>query len=202
MEIGTLKFSSKKEAKSYFASYLREHETIEEADIENVKSLISRHPKIGTQIFEPFIDFDKKGRGTRCFWCEFPDGTSDSVSVPTCVDSHYNLNSQLNEITRELVEDEIAKFRGTQTRNGALVCELCGCEGNGKGFHVDHYYPQFVEIRDSFIKEEGLEFEEATIERFKFDEELRRRWRDYHNSKCRLRILCANCNLRRKRSKN
>ena len=200
MEIGTLKFRSKTSAINYFASYLREHETIDKVDIENIKSLISKHPKIGTRDFEPYIDFDKEGRRTKCFWCKFPDGTRDSVSVRTCV-SGYNIKQQLSEIVRRIIEDDITKFRGTQFRDGKLTCELCGCEGYGKGFHVDHSSPQFIEIVNGFIKCEDLDFNETTLEKFKFDEDIWKRFREYHNSKCNLRILCSSCNFHRKRSK-
>lgn len=199
MQIESLTFRTKTEAKNYFYQYIRNHNAIDDVDIENIKAFISMHPKIIGRNFTPFIDFDKYGRGTRCFWCRFDDGSTDSVSVPNCLNG-YNTLQLLNEKMRDLIRNQISSYRLSQIHNENLTCTLCGKVdvAISKNMHVDHEDPQFVTIRNSFIAIEGLTSEEA-LERIRADIEIQNRWKDYHQSHAKLRILCADCNLHRKR---
>lgn len=107
------------------------------------------------------------------------------------------------ESLRVAIEGQIKEFK----KNKLKFCEICGCGGE---IHVDHikHFSELVcnfliqmkkehqKIHKYFIKtKDGTD--RVCLKNKKFE----KKWIDFHKKNATLRILCRNCNLKRKNSK-
>ena len=99
---------------------------------------------------------------------------------------------------RQAVRPSIQNFR----ENVPQICVKCGSTTN---LHVDHESPQFEALCKSFEARHVMptSFDDhpqlhMAIFR-KQDVNLANAWIRYHDDTCKLRMLCATCNMSRRR---
>lgn len=109
MNVGTLRFRTKKEAKEYFAKYLNEHVFVPKSDRDNIKAFISLSPKIKANEFEPGIHCWKthsvNGKWNRCFCAVFSNGKKECVSHGGII-TNWNPLPLIREKLRNYINDE------------------------------------------------------------------------------------------------
>ena len=130
------------------------------------------------------------------------DKTDMSISWRQCCgvkEKPYNLKLAL--AMREAISSFIIKFK---RKHNPLICNYCSSDACGE-YHVDHEEPPFRILKDNFINISKLD----TPKSFKYDEishtyvfdeehlDFKNNWIDYHNTNCKLQILCRTCNLRK-----
>lgn len=208
--LGSRHFKSKKDAKEYIREILDRNigQTLKGEDLEVVLALLESHPnyddKVGFGVKSVYV---KGSKSNHCFYLKYIDGSEDGhFSYEKCLyGSREKLVSQRRQKAyRMAVQSQIDEYK-RQHRNEK--CAECGCSAQGN-YHVDHFDPQFARLILDFERrhshlptefDEGLGntkiFREGDSEDAKFAQE----WRDYHRRNAKLRILCANCNFRRKR---
>ena len=110
----------------------------------------------------------------------------------------------LVDAMRKSIEPQTTEFK----KKSVHKCELC--DKRDCSFHVDHYKPQFNELKNDFIKDmknitipKSFDDNNDFTPRFtQNDKEFEREWISFHKEKAILRILCENCNLCRKKATN
>ena len=113
LEVGELKFKTKKAAKNFFKAMLaryKDGEDINEEDSSHLYSLIVRHPeeshKIGCGI-EKFFRA-KTEKWTSCFWLKRHDDSPTDFSYITCVDSKgKSIYQEFAEACREAISETL-----------------------------------------------------------------------------------------------
>ena len=163
-------------------------------------SLLLRHPDADRKIGVGVKTFEKRMNAKRTgyeIWVVRLDGTKESFSCKTCVESrHATDNQNLRAAMRHAVKGQIDAFR---IANSGQACSLCG----GAFDVVDHRNPFFCELVRSFLIGEhppkSFDSEPAShvavfkVEDYAFAE----RWRAYHKDNAVLRVLCGKCNSER-----
>tara|TARA_R110000823_G_C15751731_1_gene481978 strand:+ start:52 stop:696 length:645 start_codon:yes stop_codon:yes gene_type:complete len=104
---------------------------------------------------------------------------------------------RLAQAMRTSILPQIFEFKNANI----LECQICGDDEN---IHIDHHYPQFIELKTIFIKKyDGVVPEEFdwndSMPEFKKDEDFNNKWFQYHKANANLRVLCKGCNLSRNR---
>ena len=210
-----LGFKSKTEAlaccKAMLARY-RDGETINEQDSQVLWDLLQRHPeareKIGCGVKRFFRD--RAIEGTSCFWVERENGTSTDFSYGSCVNAKgKTLEQEFAEACRQAVRSDLeaakkAHFRKHGNAEGKVPCEVTDemvafCES-----HLDHQKPMTFEvIVRTFIASNKLTIRpemlsipgDAQFVTTFADDDLRQKFREYHNGLADLRITSAKANL-------
>lgn len=197
MNIGSLNFKNKTEAIKYFTNYLRTHDNINYEDINDIKAMISLHPKIieQNQDFIPYIDFSIKCPRQKCFWIRYENREIDDICIKKCFEG-YNILNEISIKMRELITEQINIYKNTHNE---YVCQKCKIKTTLNNIHVDHYQPQFHVLRDTFIKISGLNLNEI-LKKLNENIDTQQQWIQYHNDNATLRYLCKFCNQHRKRN--
>lgn len=128
------------------------------------------------------------------------NGYEEDVSVlNNCITGKTKDN--LTMAMRNSIYPHIAKFKN----NSIMECVLCG---NTKNIHIDHYEPQFIDLKIEFLNiwKGSLPsiFEENKSHSKIFsniDNEFEKNWIEFHITYALLRVLCKKCNLSRKKSR-
>jgi|GEM_PF-3778862 len=218
-QLGDFKFKYKKEAKAYIRSVREKYEygnIINAQDSNVIKDAIAtmkedKRPKIED------IDFIKvekivtgRGRPHKNFIIYLRNGKDASFKIGNCFpskNSKVDINrTKFNEAARKAIQDQTSTFKKEQKRdNGKYWCILGNREIPSKEVHVDHDNPSFKELISNFIKVENIQLDEIKYvkemnkpNRFK-DKKLERKWQIHHEHEAKLQILCAQCNLRKKK---
>jgi len=208
-------FSSKKDAKMFFKNMLsryRNKQEISSDDAPLLRVLLERHPeaveKIGCGVKRFYRD--GTGMGTDCFWIERDDGSKTDFSYISCVDAKSNsLYQEFAEACRQAVQADLdhAKVRHFEVHGngeGKVRCEVSGEMVGLKESHLDHAKPMtFQVIVQTFITANKIEIalemlSEPADHQFVttfVDEDLARRFREYHRGVMQLRIIKAKENL-------
>lgn len=191
----------------------RNGDTINEQDFQFLLNLLQRHPeardKIGCGV-KRFFKARVISKGTDCFWLEREDGTSTDFSFKSCVAGKgKSLDQEFAEACREAVQPELdaakkAHFQQHGNADGKVPCEVSGELVAIYESHLDHKKPMTFEvIVKTFIAANKLTITrgmlsiptDAQYVTIFVDEEIRRRFIDYHRSVCALRIVAAKANL-------
>lgn len=200
IEIAEKTFKNKTEAFNFFADYLRSHESIPENDYPLIEAFMQLHPR-GVKNDEKIIITSTMmyGKKTKCFGVVDPDGTVDERSCRTAING-YNKSSEVKWCMRSAVQSQIEEFRSKNT-----IPQTCPiCHSPTKEVHIDHIIP-FRKLLADFLAKESLTYDDIEIVRevgqnkHLKDEELAKRFADYHKEHAQLRYLCAHCNLTLKR---
>ena len=195
-------FKTKTDALNFFAQYLRSHDTIPDEDYPMIEAFMGHHPR-GIKTDEKIIitTTTMYGKTTKCFGVVGADGTVDERSYKTALNG-YNKTGEVKCCMRAVIQRQIEEFR----RNN-IVPETCPiCCAVMSEVHIDHIVP-FCKLLADFLSKESLTFDDIEIvrevgknKRLK-DEELGKRFADYHQQHAKLRYLCAHCNITRKLEK-
>jgi hypothetical protein len=199
------------ECKAMLARY-RNGDEINEEDSEFLRGLLERHPdavqKIGCGVERFFRG--GTGQGTDCFWLERRDGTRTDFSYITCANARAKpLYQEFAEACRQAVQPSLktAKRKHFETHGdaeGKVPCEITRQMVGPDESHLDHKKPMtFQVIVATFIAANGIELKADMLSRKAdaqfvttfVDEELKRKFCEYHKSVARLRIIKARENL-------
>ena len=128
------------------------------------------------------------------------NGDEDDVSVlNNCITGKPKDN--LTIAMRNSIYPQIEEFKN----NSIMECVLCY---NTKNIHIDHYKPQFIDLKTDFLSIwEGplpniFEANDSHSKIFnKIDNEFEKSWIDFHRTNAILRVLCKKCNLSREKSR-
>ena len=191
-------FKTKTEALTFFKNYLTSHDSIPDEDYPMIEAFIQHHPR-GLKTDERVIITTNTmyGKTSKCFAVVDSRGTVDERSYKTAING-YNKASEVKWCMRDVVQPQIDEFR----RNNAIPTSCPMCHSEMKEVHVDHIIP-FCRLLSDFLAKESLTFDDIDLvkeagqkKRLK-DEELGKRFADYHKEHAQLRYLCAHCNITR-----
>ena len=128
------------------------------------------------------------------------NGDEDDVSVlNNCITGKPKDN--LTIAMRNSISPQIEEFRNSSIKECVRCCDT-------KNIHIDHYEPQFVDLKTEFLNNwDGLlsnTFEENESHSKIFndiDNEFEKKWIEFHRTNATLRVLCSKCNTTRKKSR-
>ncbi len=129
------------------------------------------------------------------------NGDEDDVSIfNNCITGKPKDN--LTIAMRNSIVPQIYQFKNISS----LICELCE---SIKDIHIDHYEPQFVDLKTDFIDNYwkgqipiNFESNESNSKIFTINDiNFEKEWFDYHKQNATLRVLCRKCNLSREKSR-
>jgi hypothetical protein len=128
--------------------------------------------------------------------------TGDKVSV-VCVGGKLH-NRMVTQAFRQAVSNQTTAWRETCKFEPDYTCAKCQADlhDNVVKGHVDHCGPTFAELRNEFLKKEGLKLQDVEYctddnrVLHLLDCELNERWTKFHWKRAKLRMLCAACNMR------
>ena len=211
---GNRRFATKSEAESAIREVLYRYEAGNElvgADEELIAAVLIQHPhardKIGAGVQRIRVrlvnEWGKKGR---CFEIVRIDGSVTDFSFQKAL--HPASKRQLfKEACRDLISKEIMDFRhrafDTSGEDGRIDCPVTGDRiSRMEESHVDHD-PPFDELVEALIQSEGIDIESVILSgsedgelRKSFqDQELAQKWRAYHRTHARLRVVSKRANL-------
>jgi hypothetical protein len=134
------------------------------------------------------------------------DGTIIDFSWMQCC--KFKEKTELNYLTeamRTAIKETVIEFKKNQK---ALSCNQCKTvEKSYEDFHVDHDNPSFQLLKNSFLKETLIETPtefsncpKYQLTTFKAEnKKFKDAWVCFHNSNCKLQILCRDCNLKKRK---
>ena len=146
-----------------------------------------------------------------CFYLVPVDGRAVDISWVKALNGAGGYErAAVSRAAREAVKDTMTAFRRTCDATMCGICEtnLRTNAGDGVGKDVpdvDHESPQFVFILDCWLALQHSDVVLTTLEnadgegRQFMDARTAASFKDYHDSVCRLRLVHASCNSRRKR---
>jgi hypothetical protein len=215
VQIGDLEFPTKKAAKDFFKEMLARYadgEDVSEEDTAHLDKLLERHPeatqKIGCGIKRFYRQRTEKG--TSCFWLERTDGTKTEFSYPTCVDAKgKSLYQEFAEACREAVQPDLVAtkrvyFGEHADGEGKVACDVTGEMIKFDESHLDHKKPMTFQVivrtfmtansvtpsRDILSEPRDQQFSTTFT-----DDNLAKKFRDYHHSLAHLRVIKSRLNL-------
>ena len=217
VEIGALKFKTKKEAEAYVRDLLNKVgycTSVKSTSPENFSQfieLVKRHPK-HVNFIEQMVDFSivTPALNPMSNFKELnvikSDGTREIISWKSCVAGKTNTSSrsELMKACRFAITDQILDFR---LKNPCRECEFCKLKITFASvpFHVDHIN-HFVDIVDNFFNVSGYEIpnnfdiaQDGTQQRMMQNKEMETDFKKYHEKHAKLRYLCMTCNCKRGR---
>jgi hypothetical protein len=190
-------------------------EYLNSPDFYFMRDLLDQHPeaeqKIGVGVAKIFVDTAGM-YSTKCFHVLRRDGTKTDFSYSECLaeTSHKN---KVRRAFRFSVDPYILDFKMQRFGNG----EKAYCPDTGEVLsllttHVDHVAPKtFDNLVSAFIEAEKTSFDDIAIspnldnqvgDRLA-NQDLERRWIDYHNANAILELVSHAANLSiRKRAQN
>jgi len=88
--IGALQFAKKADAASFLGAMLRRYDVgdrVNAVDEEVLRAALARHPNAETKIGSGVAHFSVRSAdfGTKCFWLNRTDGTTEKCSYKTCI---------------------------------------------------------------------------------------------------------------------
>ena len=90
ISIGSLHFEKKGDALAHFKAMLNRHDIgdkVNAADGHELRSVLALHPDADEKIGCGVTDFSVRSAdfGTKCFWINRSDGTTEKFSYATCI---------------------------------------------------------------------------------------------------------------------
>jgi hypothetical protein len=215
VRVGELEFPTKKAAKVFFKEMLARYSDGEDTNAEDsahLDKLIERHPEAAQKIGPGIKRFyrQRTDKGTSCFWLERTDGTETEFSYPTCVDAkEKSLYEEFAEACREAVQPDLIAtkreyFGKHADHEGRVPCDITGEMIKFDESHLDHKKPMtFQVIVRTFIAANSIVPSRAMLSKPRdqqfsttfTDQELAKRFRDYHHSLAQLRVIKSRLNL-------
>jgi len=173
---------------------------VNDPDFEFFQRLIEKHPEnlhkfgLGVRGFE--VRENQLNRGALGMYADVVGHGLVDFSWLVCCGAKPPC--PLRSAMRMSVRHSLAEFH----KHAAPACVLCAASGM---LHVDHAQPTFRELAVAFIAMDHppSEFDsDPGLHMAVFhsvDTEYAKRWQRYHDEHATLRMLCARCNLTRRR---
>jgi len=162
----------------------------------------------------------KKGKGIKGFKIQInyykqrgfilyrTDGSSTDFSYLKCLQPP-TLNSKIKTACRTAITQDILNFKDEAFKNSpTLLCPLSKEVLTFNSCHVDHSNPTFIEIFDEWIKDKKIsekdinQTEDNSVTTYFINTDLEKSFREFHNSKCNLRILSPIAHRNLKKEEN
>jgi hypothetical protein len=129
------------------------------------------------------------------------NGEEDAVSLYKCISRKADsINDKLYKAMRNSIDPQTKEFK----KNSIMKCALC--HTTTANMHTDHHEPQFLDLVTTFLEnwkdESPITFNqhESNSKIFtKTDKEFEQQWIEFHRKNAILRVLCKECNLKRKK---
>ena len=212
-QIGQLKFKYKKDVTAHYKKILNSYdfkESLDEDDFNNVLNLLKIHPnaqgKIGIGIEKIIVDETRYK--TKCFNAIKADSSCEIFSYLKCINGSLSLLTKFSKTCRDVISDDLrlvklSFFRGN-SQKGRVKCQETGVLSLWKELNVDHRQPNtFSVIVDRFIELYGIdlsivEYIETIDNVYLFkNDNLAKKFRQYHKEKANLRLVRKDKNLGR-----
>lgn len=208
--IGSRLFKSKKEAQKHCQNLLakfRPGDVVKEAeDIDFLWGAIQRHPdakaKIGCGVQLFYVEADVFG-GQR-FCVRRLDETATHFSYPKCF-RPPTAREEVSKALRLEILPQIIVFKQDAFGNQrSIACSLTGVPVTWETSHVDHFNPDFCDLRDSFVAHRSFESielydDDSGSGKWLKDREFAAHWVEYHRKYAQLRVTSIEANLGRPR---
>lgn len=180
-------------------------------DMRFLLDLFKRHPqyqiKKGNGISEVHVRINPQWH-TRSFWIRRQDKSWMDISYRECI-RPCPQGTRFASACRSAIKAQIDAYKAHEFTS--QTCELCNEMINTKDeIHVDHAEPQFHALVSDFIQTHGIDVrtvaissDDAAIVQFCdafSDQHLERQFSEYHARHATLRIVHAQCNMRRART--
>ena len=213
IEIGSKRFSTKKEALNHFRNILNAYEfgqQLNGLDFSDVMSLLDTHPrlkdKIGIGIKEIRVGktrYDKKAFELIRF-----DDTTEFFSYIKRINSPKSDFTKFAQACRQIIQEDLRivklEYFKNYSKHGQVKCQESGELAKYEELNVDHRQPntfsvivdRFIEINDIDIKSVKYRIVDGAPDEL-LDDELADKFRDYHRQKAILRIVKKQFNQRR-----
>jgi hypothetical protein len=209
--IGKEVFKTKKAAKARVQGILHSYnpdEFLNHNDRIFIENLIYNHPesevKIGKGIKAIQVRQNPEFVNSICFYIIRTDGTETDFSFQKCI-TPPTQKALFVEACRRAIRPFVSAFRRDyfEKIDGLSICEVLGTHISITNSEVDHIPPlTFEKIVREFIVKEALDIQKV---RFKpsadneygkdfEDEELMKKWIDFHNKVAHLRVVSAKAN--------
>lgn len=213
--VGNLIFKTQKEATKFFKDMLnryRDNETVNNEDYEILLNLIERHPEAEQKIGCGIKRFYRAQTDmpTSCFWLEREDGTCTDFSYGSCVRAKgKTLFQEFMEACRDAVKDDLIETKNTYfsdnaDKEGKVECAITGEKITEEESHLDHMKPlTFQVIVTTFIKANNIiidrnmlsDSHDGQFQTTFVNQEIKERFRNYHNGVAVLRVIRKGVNL-------
>jgi hypothetical protein len=211
--VGSEAFSTKKDAEAFVQSILNRNPLGQELlgdDLTFVLALLALHPKaaekVGTGVAGIRV-VQEATWGTRHFELVRTDGSTTDFSFMKCLYPATKLQL-FRQACRHAVADDIIEFRhrafDTANDAGQLRCPVLDIPMTLQETHVDHEPPRtFDQLVQEFIQRERIEVDavaltglgDGELRKGLANSELEERWREFHRTNARLRVVSTKANL-------
>lgn len=206
-------FPTKTAARDFIRLVISNYKTgqrMGDSDVEFFLALVREHHRHADQkLHKPVVGIEVRSDPTfprtRQLWLIYDDGTENDVSWTVCLNPKDHV-ADVKAAARQAIKKQI-----TEQRDFLLMlydrCELTGAELSYKNCHVDHYPISFADLLDSWMRENGLRFEDVKVNpptpgdviTCMIDPEQLQSWQDYHGRHARFRLLSPEGHLRQKK---
>lgn len=140
------------------------------------------------------------------------NGDMISISIDTCLRrKSETTQSKFHSALRYSIEDQILAFK-SKFKSGNNKCTMCGESLNLYTAHADHivYFKDLVDDFMIVLRRDGLSIPTdyaklpgKNVSIFKREDHvISRLFQEYHREHARLRLVCARCNLSRRKPRS
>lgn len=170
-------------------------------DQEFLLELLALHPEAAEK-FGPGVEhFEVRQNGSTVgFWIIRTDGSETDFSFIRCLRAPRH-DEEVRAAMREAVRDQKLAARDAAFANGEVRCPITGELLTPQTCHVHHDEREFLELADAFAGEIGgyerieVVAGDGVIGRRLVDEDLKRRWQEFHERNARLVVVSVRANL-------
>ncbi len=212
--LGPHQFRTKTEAQEAIRTVLHKYnigDELEGDDLLMIGAVLEQHPRssekigCGLRAIAVQVVTDYGGSG-RCFQAVRLDGTRTDFSFQKVLFPATKLQL-FKEACRDIVSPEVMEFRhrafDAASADGHITCPVLGIPISRIGqSHVDHQ-PPFDDLVEEFIQLEAISVEsvelsgsgDGHVRKGFTDPMLTERWKAFHTTRARLRVVSALANL-------
>ena len=211
--IGDKIFKTKNEALLYYKNILNSYkfnETLNKDDFNLILKLLSKHPKANEKIGVGVLSIKvvKTKYDNKRFEITRMDFSVDSFSYRSCIIGEIDNFLKFNNACRNSIQDDMREVKqhyfDENSVKGFVKCQETNILSKWEDLAVDHRQPNtFSVIVDRFkevfnIDVSIVEFVVDDKNNLIFkDEELIKKFQNYHKEKANLRVVRKECNLSR-----
>lgn len=213
IQIGEIRFATKKDAITHYRAILNAYEfgtELDRIDFNMVMSLLELHPKVTEKIGVGVnkIRVSKAKYNTKSFELIRIDGSTEFFSYTKRINAPRTALAQFREACRQAIQEDLREVKieyfKAHSKNGQVKCQESKALAKYEELNVDHRQPNtFSVIVDRFIELNNIQVDKIQyiyidggpneIE----DDALKQQFRKYHQAKANLRIIRKDLNLGR-----
>ncbi|OAV74673.1 hypothetical protein Barb7_01783 [Bacteroidales bacterium Barb7] len=212
--VGSLIFSSKKEALNHYKNILNAYntrQTLNDNDFNEVLELLKSHPYSKTK-FGIGIESIRIGKipryNTKAFELMRFDKTTEIFSYIQCIGISRTDLTKFSKACRMAIQDDLRNVKLSYfqqfSKKGKVKCQETGEYLEWEELVIDHRQPNtFSVIVDRFIELYNIDIQNINyievldgVDEFE-NEELKQKFREYHKEKANLRIVKKKLNSSR-----